>query len=86
MQEYVTDNQARTLHDQQRSAEGALNVTALEIPGELRTTPAATSQRSRVDSIRRIWPLFVVGLGLLATVTWMALLSWLLYRLVTLLV
>jgi len=50
-----------------------------------RTLDHASRPRLR-DRIRKISGYFVVGLGLLATVTWMALLSWLLYRLVTLLV
>jgi hypothetical protein len=37
-------------------------------------------QRLPLGGIRRIWPYFVVGLGLVATVAWMGLLSWALYR------
>jgi len=35
------------------------------------------SQRTR---FRQIWPLFVVGFGLLVTVAWTALLGWLLFE------
>lgn len=35
--------------------------------------------------IRQIWSVFIVGLGLLATVAWIALLGWLLYRAVLML-
>ena len=35
---------------------------------------------SATERIRQIWPLFVVGLGLLATIAWTALLGWLLFR------
>ncbi len=41
--------------------------------------PTAT-QPSATDRIRNIWPVFVVGLGLLASAAWTAFLSWLLYH------
>ena len=37
-------------------------------------------QPSLTARIRRIWAVFVVGLGLLATMAWIALLGWLLFR------
>jgi hypothetical protein len=40
---------------------------------------------SFVARIRELWPVVVVGLGLLATVAWIALLGWLLYRAVLML-
>jgi hypothetical protein len=33
-----------------------------------------------LSGMRRIWPYLVVGLGLVATVAWMIVLSWALYR------
>lgn len=48
--------------------------------------PADRLERGRVlRFVRELWPLAVLGLGLLATVAWGALLDWLLYRAVLLL-
>ena len=52
---------------------------------EFRAAPVAArdvpiSQQSAKEAIRQIWPLFVVGLGLIATLAWMTLLGWLVYR------
>jgi len=46
-----------------------------------RTLDHASRPRLR-DRIRKISGYFVVGLGLLATVAWIAVLCWLIYRLV----
>jgi hypothetical protein len=43
------------------------------------------SARYSCDRNSLIWPLFVVGLGLLATVVWTALLGWVVYRAVLML-
>jgi hypothetical protein len=43
------------------------------------------AQQSLAARIRQIWPIIIVGLGLLATVAWIALLGWLLYRAVLML-
>ena len=45
-----------------------------------RNVALAQQQTSVADRIRQIWPLYVVGLGLVATCAWMALLGWMLYR------
>jgi len=42
-------------------------------------------QKLMAERIRQIWSYFVVGLGLIATVAWMALLGWMLYRAVLML-
>jgi hypothetical protein len=42
-------------------------------------------QQLMAERIRQIWSYFVVGLGLIATVAWMALLGWMLYRAVLML-
>jgi len=55
-------------------------------PFAARYLPASQQQPSGIERIRQIWPLFVVGFGLLATVAWMALLGWLLYRAALLLI
>jgi hypothetical protein len=47
--------------------------------------PIVQQQPSVAERIRRIWPVCVVGFGLVATVAWMALLGWALYRAVLLL-
>jgi len=47
--------------------------------------PIVEQQTSAAERIRRIWPVCVVGFGLVATVAWMALLGWVLYRAVLLL-
>jgi hypothetical protein len=38
------------------------------------------NQTSMTERIRQIWPSCVVGLGLVATVVWVGLLGWVLYR------
>ena len=51
-----------------------------DAPDTARYVPGSQHQTSATQRIRQIWPLFVVGLGLLATIAWTALLGWLLYR------
>jgi len=46
----------------------------------LRDVAAAPQQISIADRVRQIWPVCVVGLGLAATVAWMGLLAWMVYR------
>jgi len=38
------------------------------------------TKQSAVDRIRRLWPICVVGFGLIATLAWIAALGWLLYQ------
>jgi len=57
---------------------GALDAARDLLPPEKPTSVA--------DRIGRIWPYVIVGFGLLATVGWMALLGWALYRAVRMLV
>ena len=45
-----------------------------------REVPTLGEPRPTKGRVREIWPLFAVGLGFLATVAWIVLLSWLLYR------
>ena len=55
---------------------------------EFQAAPAAARSRqqaSATEAIRQIWPLFVVGLGLIGTLAWMTLLGWLVFRAVRLL-
>jgi hypothetical protein len=40
---------------------------------------------SSAHRVHQIWPIFAVGLGLTATVAWLALFGWLLYRAVPML-
>jgi hypothetical protein len=47
--------------------------------------PASQQQTSATERVRQIWPVFVLGLGLLSAVAWMTLLGWLLYRAVLML-
>ena len=54
-------------------------------PDPARHLPASQQQPSATKRIRQIGPLFVIGLGLLATIAWTALLGWLLYRAVLML-
>ena len=42
--------------------------------------PSPREQTSVTDRTREIWPYFVVGFGLLATLGWMAFLGWALWR------
>lgn len=48
-------------------------------PAGAKAVPIAT-QPPPAGHVRPSWPLFVVGFGLVATVAWMTLLGWLLYR------
>lgn len=48
--------------------------------GAPRHPPALREQRSMKGRLREIWSRFVVGLGLLATLAWIALLGWLVYH------
>jgi len=43
--------------------------------------PPPHQQTSATERIRQIWLLSVIGLGLLATLAWSALLGWLMYQL-----
>jgi len=62
-----------------------IDVEIRAVSATVRDLPISQQQPSATETIRRIWPLFAVGLGLLATVAWMALLGWVLYRAVLML-
>lgn len=57
-----------------------IGIEIRDAPDAARHVPASQQQTSATKRIRRVWPLFVVGVGVLATLAWMALLGWLLYR------
>ena len=56
------------------------SMTAVEVRsglGMTRVAPARNTQALTESGIRPIWPSFIVGLGMLTTLAWMALLGWL---------
>ena len=58
---------------------------ASDVPAPDSAAVPTTRQPSLADRIRGIWPVFVVGFGLVASVVWMGLLVWLFYRAVLML-
>lgn len=57
-----------------------VDVEIREAPNAARDLSASQEQTSVTDRVRGIWPIFLVSLALVATLAWVALLGWLLYR------
>lgn len=58
-------------------------MTSVDVRRELgrgRVAQARSAQALTERGVRRVWPLCIAGLGLLATLAWIALLGWLLCR------